>query len=97
MDKSDILLTILFFIIFLICESNSESYDTIVHNRPVTLLYPDSQIAIVSVYTIDTQPISVYTIDNLKMYCNIFYSYKYFSIIFLFLIKNLFLMSMPLL
>lgn len=74
MDKSDILLTILFFIIFLICESNSESYDTIVHNRPVTLLYPDSQIAIVSVYTIDTQPISVYTIDNLKMYCNM---YKY--------------------
>ena len=74
MEQTDILLTILFFIIFLICESKSESYNTIINNRPVTLLYPDSQTAIVSMYTIDTKKISKYTIDNLKMYCNI---YKY--------------------
>lgn len=70
MEQIDIVLTVVFCILFLICETHTESYDSIVNNKPVTLLYPNSTVVIVTMYTVDTEPIATHTIRNLKSYCN---------------------------
>ena len=74
MNHIDIILIVIFCILFLICETKSESYDSIKNNKPVTLLYPDVPIAIVTMYTVDTQDIYIHALANLKYMCN---TYKY--------------------